>query len=80
MAQPTSHSADPPERQAPTPGVSPRASGAAAAGLMGAAPSTGVQQTPETIGAEPVLFEDIDPVLLVRLYPEAASGANRAAR
>lgn len=31
--------------------------------------ASGVQQTPDTKPAPPVLFTDIDPVLLVRLYP-----------
>ena len=31
--------------------------------------AAGVQQTPDTKGAAPVLFTDIDKVLLMRLYP-----------
>jgi hypothetical protein len=39
----------------------------------------GVQQTPDTPGAEPVLFEDLEPVLLCRLYPDAASNTEARA-
>jgi len=37
---------------------------------MGPSPtSAGVKQSPDTMPAAPVLFDDIDPVLLMRLYP-----------
>jgi hypothetical protein len=35
-----------------------------------------VAQTPETKGAEPMLVEGTDPVLLHRLYPDADSTAD----
>lgn len=34
--------------------------------------SAGPRQTPDTMPAKPVLFEDIDKVLLMRLYPDSA--------
>jgi hypothetical protein len=39
-----------------------------------------VAQTPETKGAEPVMVEGIDPVLLHRLYPDADSAEDVAAK
>lgn len=78
MANPTASHTDEPARQAHTPGVSPHKPGVPAAGPMGGAPpgiSGGVPQTPDTPPAKPVLFEDIDQVLLLRLYPEAKGDA-----
>jgi hypothetical protein len=61
MAMPTTtHPAGAP-RQAATPGV----------GMQGAAPPMAPAEA-----AKPVLFDDIDPVLLVRLYPSAESAAD----
>jgi hypothetical protein len=56
MAQPTTSHSAPAQQQAPTYGV----------GTQGKPP---VPPAPEP--AKPVLFEDIDPVLLIRLYPAA---------
>jgi hypothetical protein len=87
MAQSTSHEAPPPAPQQATPHVG---STPGSVGPMGAAPSgigagsrpsmTGVQQTPETPPADPVLFEDIDPIYLARLYPQALAGGIGEAR
>ena len=72
MAQPTTEHPVAPPHQAATPGVG--GTGAAPAkrpagvGMMGAPP---VVEPLEP--AKPVLWEDIDPVLLIRLYPEAES-------
>jgi hypothetical protein len=63
--------------QAPTPGV---AQGPATAGGMGAAPTHTAAQTPTTEGAKPVLFDDLDPILLARLYPAALAGGMADAR
>lgn len=46
-------------------------------GQMGPPPpnvASGAVQTQATEGARPVLFDDIDPVLLCRLYPHSKSG------
>lgn len=64
MAQPTTPHGSAPQ-QSPTPGV-------------GHAPGTTTQMAPmpavgEPKPVEPVLFDDIDPVLLVRLHPHAKS-------
>lgn len=74
MAQPTSSNAAAPAAQGKTPGVTPM--GQSPAGVAGGQrPSMqGVQQTPDTAPAEPVLFDDLDPVLLARMYPNAKSG------
>ena len=58
MALATREGGQPLRQQAPSPGV----------GRQGAPPVVEPLPAPE-----PVLFEDIDPVLLVRLYPDAAS-------
>ena len=60
----TEHHAEPP-RQRPSPGV----------GMQGAAPAP-VPAEP----VKPVLFDDIDPVLLVRLYPEAKDAGDMRAQ
>jgi len=76
MASPTATNAPKPASMAPTPGV-----GAAppTAGTM--QPMAGqVAQTPDTRGAEPMLVEGIDPVLLHRLYPDADSATDVAAK
>ena len=66
MAQPTKDDAPKPEGMRPTPGVSP--------GQLTTRPSmVGPFQTPDTKPAEPVLYEDTDPVYLVRLYGAATS-------
>lgn len=76
MAQPTTQNPAPLTQMAPTPGV-----GATPGTLQGMRPSmAGIRQTPETAPAEPVLFDDIDPVLLARLYPEATAGGSGEAR
>lgn len=59
MALSTREGADAPLQHA-TPGI----------GRQGDAPKTAALEP-----AQPVLFEDIDPVLLVRLYPDAANQA-----
>jgi len=67
MAQPTTtNQATTAPHQAPTPGV-----GATPGTVTGMqpAPMHSMAQTPTTAPAQPVLFEDIDPVLLMRLYP-----------
>jgi hypothetical protein len=65
MALSTSSSSTPPAPQHPTPGV----------GLQGAPPTTTPNPPPE-----PVLFPDIDPVLLVRLYPAATDAGDMRAQ
>jgi hypothetical protein len=70
MAMSTTQTPAHPTQQAATPGVG--ASPGSVQGMRPAAP--GVAQTPDTAPAKPVLFEDLDPVLLVRLYPDAKSG------
>ena len=40
--------------------------------------ASGVQQTPDTKPAVPVLFTDLDPVLLVRLYPGSSDAQSDA--
>jgi hypothetical protein len=80
MAQPTSSTSSPPAQQAATAGVGQHAA-APAAGRMGAAPE-GVlvarPQTQDTLPARPVLFDDIDPVLLMRLYGAGADVKDKA--
>jgi len=61
MALPTHENHRDAPRQQPTPGV----------GMQGKAPVVAPVEA-----AKPVLFDDIDPVLLVRLYPEATSAAD----
>jgi len=51
-------------RQRPSPGV----------GMQGKAPVTGSVEA-----AKPVLIEDIDPILLVKMHPEATSAADMRA-
>ncbi len=70
MAQPTTSHSNP-TQQAPTPGVGN--TGSPSSMRM---PGPGQQQGPEVESAAPVLFEDIDPVLLVRLYPEAINATD----
>jgi hypothetical protein len=94
MANQTDEHAERPAQQRHTPGVGQSPGSIQAGGrvgAMGGAPTgvgaggqqrpsmTGVMQTPDTPGADPVLFEDIEPVLLARLYP-AAMGGMEAAR
>lgn len=69
MALPTATHAPPPAQQAATPGVG------ASPGVVGPMhpPSGAVAQTPTTMPAKPVLFDDLEPVLLTRLYPDAKS-------
>jgi hypothetical protein len=84
MALPTTATPAATPRMAPTPGVGaaratagagqPPAPGAAAGTMQ--PPAGHVAQTPETKGAEPMLVEGIDPVLLHRLYPDADSAAD----
>ena len=70
MAQPTTPHAPPLTNQHGTPGV-----GVSRATQMHDAPpgviGGGVHVPPNVPPAEPVLFDDIDPVLLMRLYPKA---------
>ena len=76
MASPTKHDAPHAGSMKPTPGV-----GGAPATAGSMQPMAGhVAQTPETKGAEPVMVEGIDPVLLHRLYPDADSAEDVAAR
>ena len=76
MALPTTATPAATPRMAPTPGV-----GAARATAGAGQPPAGhVAQTPETRGAEPMLVEGIDPVLLHRLYPDADSAADAGKR
>jgi hypothetical protein len=75
MAQPTTQYPTT-TQMARTPGV---AQGPAAVGSM-APMRAGAVQTPETEGAKPVLFDDIEPILLARLYPEALAGGMAEAR
>lgn len=65
MAQPTTPTHTPAQPQHDTPGV----------GKQGAAPEVKPGEP-----AKPVLFEDIDPVLLVRLYPGAKDAAEMRAQ
>lgn len=65
MAQPTTNHPAPMAPQPPTAGVG------TTPGSMKPAPTQGPGQKPDTEGAKPVLFEDLDPILLARLYPEA---------
>ena len=75
MASPTSHTAPPVAPMAPTPGVTPERHG----GRQPSSSMTGAPQGPEVKGAEPILFTDLEPVHLVRLYPDAfAEGASPA--
>lgn len=82
MAQGTTDQPTTPPRMAPTPGVGAApataeqtsAAGARSGAVAGMRPSmTGVAQTWETRGADPVLFEDINPALLVAVYPQSFS-------
>ena len=76
MASPTKHDAPHAGSMKPTPGV-----GGAPATAGSMQPMAGhVAQTPETRGAEPQMVEGIDPVLLHRLYPDADSAEDVAAR
>jgi hypothetical protein len=70
MASPTTtQPTPPPKQQAPTPGV-----GATPGSVTSmAAPEGAAAQTFNTPPADPVLFDDIDPVLLLRLYPDSKS-------
>lgn len=94
MASPTNHQTEPPRRQPPTPGVMrtgvgvPMPPGSTAG--VGTVPLAGIGMLPGTEGGmtaiaplgplEPVLIDDMDPILLARLYPEAQAGeAARAA-
>jgi hypothetical protein len=85
MALPTTATPAATPRMAPTPGVgAARATGqppapGEAAGTM-QPPAQSVAQTPDTKGAEPMLVEGIDPVLLHRLYPDADSAADAGKR
>ena len=77
MALPTTEHHVSPPQQHPSPGVGqqgtpPPPSGV---GMMGAQPV--VEPTGPT---KPVLFDDIDPVLLVRLYPGAKDAADMRAQ
>jgi hypothetical protein len=75
MAQPTT-SYSPAQQQAPTPGVTHGATPPpTGVGMMGAAPPV-----VEAEAAKPVLIDDIDPVLLVRLYPGAKDSAEMRAQ
>ncbi len=76
-ATPATHQPGAPTSQAPTPGVGPYQPRAG-----GMQPSmTGVRQTPETEGAEPILFEDIEPGLLARVHPSSfAAGITDAGK
>ena len=65
MALGTTEHHAPAERQRPSPGV----------GTQGAAPTTEPAPPPP-----PVLFDDIDPVLLVRLYPGATDAGDMRAQ
>jgi hypothetical protein len=65
MAQGTTSTPTMAPQQAATPGI----------GMQGAPPKT--DPLPP---AEPVLFDDIDPVLLVRLYPAARDSADARAQ
>jgi len=70
MASPTTNQPTEEPRPARTPGVA-----ATPGEVTTMKPAIGaLLQTRDTRPAEPVLFDDIDPVLLVRLYPHAASG------
>ena len=76
MASPTANNAPKPASMAPTPGVG---GAPATAGTM--QPMAGhVAQTPDTKGAEPMLVEGIDKVLLHRLYPDVDSSEDVAAK
>lgn len=68
MAMPTT------PQQAPHPAQPPPH-----AGMMGTAPKPAVVG-PDTPGAEPVLLEDLDPIYLARLYPQAFASASSEAR
>jgi hypothetical protein len=59
----------------PTPTQAPQQAATPGIGMQGAPPKT--EPLPP---AEPVLFEDIDPVLLVRLYPAARDSADARAQ
>lgn len=79
MAQPTTSTPHENPQQARTPGVgatpgSVTGMGSAPHGVFGA----GVPQKPDTPPAPPVLFEDIDPVYLMRLYPDSKDGRGDA--
>lgn len=76
MAMPTTQHPAPPTQQAATPGVG------ASPGVVGPMQPMqhGQVQTPTTEGAKPVLFDDIDPILLARLYPDALKGGMADAR
>jgi hypothetical protein len=74
MAQPTKDDAEKPAPMAHTPGVSPRRSTdpmpvAERVASMGRPFSQGPIQTQDTKPADPILFADIEPGLLGRLYP-----------
>jgi hypothetical protein len=65
MALPTTEHHAPAQQQHQSPGV----------GMQGAAPVA-----PSTEPVKPVLFDDIDPVLLIRLYPGAKDAAELRAQ
>lgn len=75
MAMPTATHAPPPAQQAATPGVG------ASPGVVGPMhpPGGAVAQTPTTMPAKPVLFDDLDGVLLLRLYPDAKTSEDARA-
>lgn len=74
MAQPTTQHPQQMQSQHSTPGVGQTGQQPAPGSLASMRPAEGgPRQTPDTPGAEPVLFDDIDPVLLARLYPDAMS-------
>lgn len=89
MASPTTSNQQPLPSQAPTPGVgaTPARQAAQREGTAaypprvgGMQPSmTGVMQSQETLGAEPILFEDLDVTLLARVYPHTFTAANSEA-
>ena len=79
MAQPTSSTAAPAEQQHRTPGVGQTPGTVGAMGSSPAGLAGGRHQAPDLPQPDPVLWDSFDPVLLVRLYPEAKnSDAARA--
>src|SRR5262249_1437121 len=74
MAQPTSHTSSTPPQMQGAGGVGAAPGGGPGLPGMGRMGGGTPAQGPDVRGADPVLFEDIEPMYLARLYPHAKSG------
>lgn len=74
MALPTDHTAPQQPQMAPTPGVTPHSNTPIARNTLSMGPVV-----TDAVSMDPVLFDDIDPVLLAKVYPDATDAQRAAA-